>query len=186
MHIMVMSLHFRPEDVIPINSTKPPKPPRALFTDNYRLCTSQPEFYASQPELSTLPTYTPEQFSLKDSLSQFVSSSTSNSGSSNYKQFSGYRNTEMEVSENWKTNANVYDKSNTSNSVSLMDDTDYGFRSGAVRHFCSRCGDKLSAIPKRKAQCKICIQWTCKPCAMWEPKHDGYICEQHTEEEGYR
>ena len=57
--------------------------------------------------------------------------------------------------------------------------------SGAVTQFCSRCGDALSPNIKRKAQCVICMQWICKLCATWEPKHGGYICEAHEEEEGY-
>lgn len=58
--------------------------------------------------------------------------------------------------------------------------------SGASHKFCSQCGEQLSAISKRNAQCNICQQWICKLCAVWEPKCGGYICENHETEEGYR
>lgn len=66
-------------------------------------------------------------------------------------------------------------------------DRRYGSSSSisSVSQYCSQCGDSLSLNVKRKAQCVICMQWICKLCAMWEPKHEGYVCEAHEEETGY-
>ncbi|XP_067930969.1 uncharacterized protein [Watersipora subatra] len=55
-----------------------------------------------------------------------------------------------------------------------------------TERICRLCGSESSNLfTTRNVQCVICMQWICKPCALWEAKHKGYICKEHVVEEGY-
>ena len=138
--------------------------------------------YSSQPDLAHLPYNFTDQYSLKDSLDKFTSSFNSKYNSRSHlnngqdiSSKNGYRSNSMR---------NVND--DRPSYLCAVGETNERRGGNGRGQFCSRCGDGLSPLVKRKAQCVICMQWICKPCALWEPKNEGYICEQHVDEEGYR
>lgn len=181
----------RPEDGIPLSTSKPPKPPRL-------------HYYGSEDaSLDSLHRPQAKSSSLRQSLEEFTShTQTSNSFHKKYGSAQSLTNAGVDDSQTGyfsrvkypENNAlleriNSYQKKYGSlqsldNGGLFSQDEDTTPNNGASK-FCSQCGDHLSPVARRRAQCGVCHQWICKLCAVWEPKFGGYICEAHEAEPGF-
>lgn len=200
----------RPEESLPSVTSKPPRHPRSLYSSqplnqqsyNFPNRHSNEQYSLKQ----SLNQYTGEATTDRDSLNNARTSDRDSLyngryGSEQSLNYLGRQSPEPHNNHNYFQRRSLYGGRTESHNGKYgshqdLDLSNGGYNrerryssssslSGAVTQFCSQCGDALSPNIKRKAQCVICTQWICKLCATWEPKHGGYVCEAHEDEEGY-